>query len=60
MKRLFVKCVDGSSTCIEADSLMQLHEDVNFIIAKKDDSIVGVFDLGSISVLYLSESGSKS
>ena len=59
MKRLFVKCADGSSVNIGADRLKQLNEDTNYIVAIQGNEIVGVFDLGNVAALYLSESSER-
>lgn len=59
MKRLVVKCTDGEGVNIEADRLTQIIDDVNYIVAMNGKEIVGVFDIGSISFLYLSEMNTK-
>lgn len=55
MKRLIVKFTDGEFVNIEADRLTQLVDDTNYIVALKSREIVGVFDMGSVAALYLSE-----
>lgn len=57
MKRLVVHCVDGKQINIEADKLATFIDDSNYIVAKKAGEIVGVFDMGQVKTLYLSEQG---
>ena len=59
MKRLIVKCTDGGTCNIEVDRIEQLENDTNYIIARKDNEIVGAFDLGSVSIMYVSEQWGK-
>ena len=59
MRRLVVKCADGEGVNIAADRLTQIIDDVNYIVAMNGKEIVGVFDIGSISMLYLSEMNTK-
>lgn len=54
-----MKCADGEGVNIAADRLTQIIDDVNYIVAMNGGEIVGVFDIGSISMLYLSEMNTK-
>lgn len=55
MKRLMVKLSDGNTVNIAADKLTTPNDDSGFIIALCNGEIVGVFDMGSVETLYLSE-----
>ena len=55
MKRVTVKCVDGSTIVINADRLETLVDDSNYIVAKAANEIVGVFDMGTVSAMYMTE-----
>ena len=55
MKRLMVKLSDGDTVNIAADKLTTPADDSGYIIAMKNGEIVGVFDMGNVVTLYLSE-----
>ena len=55
MKRLMVKLTDGDTVNIAADKLTTPADDSGYIIAMKGGEIVGVFDMGNVVTLYLSE-----
>ena len=59
MKRLMVNCIDGTTVNIPADKLTTLLDDANYIVAKRGAEIVGVFDMGAVKTLYLSETGGR-
>ena len=54
MKRCVVQFTGGEFCNIEADRLVAA-SDEHIIMAMKGEEIVGVFDLGCVLALYLSE-----
>lgn len=55
MKRCVVQFTGGEFCNIEADRLVAAPSDEHIIMAMKGEEIVGVFDLGCVLAIYLSE-----
>ena len=56
-KRCIVKFIDGNYVNIQATRLSMMPNDTNMMVVENGSEIVGVFDLGGISAIYLSEKG---
>lgn len=55
MRRLSVKCICGDCINIPADKLITPENDINYIYVECNGETVGIFDMGSVSTLYLYE-----
>lgn len=57
MKLLFVKFTDGDQCFMQCDRIDMLEDNNHIILAMFHDSLVGVFDIGSVVCMYLTEKG---
>ena len=55
--RCIVKFIDSNFVNIQATRITMMPNDINMAIVQNGSEIVGVFDLGGVAAIYLSEKG---